>query len=121
MLGKYTNFQKWTLAITIVLFVLFLIPFKKIFHKSDVLIVDESSNSKRIEMLEFKIKKFEVEKLTFDSTLKVISDSIVSLQYEIEKKEMQILNLKKKKHETNIVVRHFNDSDITNFFANRYK
>jgi hypothetical protein len=120
MLGKYTNFQKWMLAITIVLFVMFLIPFKKLFTKPDI-VVNDSDQNKRIELLEFKIKKFEVQKLTFDSTLKVISDSIVSLQYEIEKKEMQILNLKKKKHETNIVVRNFNDSDITNFFANRYK
>ena len=120
MLGKYTSLQKWMLAITIFLFVLFLIPFKKLLTKPDI-VVSDSDQTKRIELLEFKIKKFEVQKLTFDSTLKVISDSIISLQYEIEKKEMQILNLKKKKHETNIVVRHFNDSDITNFFANRYK
>ena len=120
MFEKYTKAQKWIFITTIVLFILFLIPAIIKFRRPKI-VVDESSDAKRIELLEFKVKKFEGEKLMFDSTLKVITDSIVSLQYEIEKKEMQILNLKKKKNETNIVVRNFNDSDITNFFANRYK
>jgi hypothetical protein len=120
MFLKFTISQKMVLIITIISFFLVLFPFKKFYKKPDV-VVNESEQSKRIELLEFKIKKFEVQRLTFDSTIKVITDSIVFLQYEIEKKEMQILNLKRKKHETNIVVRNFNDSDIVNFFANRYK
>ena len=120
MFSKFTISQKMVLIITIISFFLVLFPFKKFYKKPDV-VVNEWEQSKRIELLEFKIKKFEVQRLTFDSTIKVITDSIVFLQYEIEKKEMQILNLKRKKHETNIVVRNFNDSDIVNFFANRYK
>lgn len=120
MFSKFTISQKMVLIITIISFFLVLFPFKKFYKKPDV-VVNESEQSKRIELLEFKIKKFEVQRLTFDSTIQVITDSIVFLQYEIEKKEMQILNLKRKKHETNIVVRNFNDSDIVNFFANRYK
>jgi len=120
MFSKFTISQKMVLIITIISFFLVLFPFKKFYKKPDV-VVNEWEQSKRIELLEFKIKKFEVQRLTFDSTIQVITDSIVFLQYEIEKKEMQILNLKRKKHETNIVVRNFNDSDIVNFFANRYK
>ena len=120
MFSKFTISQKTVLIITIISFFLVLFPFKKFYKKPDV-VVNESEQSKRIELLEIKIKKFEVQRLTFDSTIKVITDSIVCLQYEIEKKEMQILNLKRKKHETNIIVRNFNDSDIVNFFSNRYK
>jgi len=119
MFDKFTKSQKLTIAITVFSVILLFFPFKK-FKKSEV-IINDTDQSKRIEFLETKIKKLNVEQIKHDSAFKTMTDSIICLQYEIEKKELQILNLKKKKHETNNVVRNFNDSDITNFFTNRYK
>lgn len=119
MFINFTKSQKWTIAITIFSVILVFFPYKK-FRKTEV-VTSDADNSKRIELLELKIKKFQVEQIVFDSAFKTMTDSIICLQYEIEKKELQILNLKRKKNETNNVVRNFNDSDITNFFSNRYK
>jgi len=120
MLGKYTNAQKWSLIATVVLFILFLLPWQKIFKRKATIKI-EDNQIERIDNLERQVKKFQVQQLQFDSAFKSMNDSIVSLQYEIEKKELQILKLKTKKHETIDVVRLYNDSDITNFFSNRYK
>jgi cbb3-type cytochrome oxidase subunit 3 len=119
MLSNFTKSQKWTIAITIFSVILVFFPFKK-FKKSEI-VINDNDQSKRIELLESKIKKLNVQQIQYDSAFKTMTDSIICLQYEIEKKELQILNLKRKKHETNNVVRSFNDSDITNFFSNRYK
>lgn len=120
MLGKYTNAQKWSLIATVVLFILFLLPWQKILTRKPKIKI-EDNQIERIDNLERQVKKFQVQQIEFDSAFKSMGDSIVSLQYEIEKKELQILKLKTKKHETIDVVRSYNDSDITNFFTNRYK
>jgi len=120
MLNRFTKAQIYTLIATVVMFILFLLPWKKILTRKAKFDVDiEQIN--RIEKLEFQVKKFQIQQIQFDSAFKSMNDSIVSLQYEIEKKELQILKLKTKKHETIDVVRSYNDSDITNFFSNRYK
>ena len=121
MLRKFTKAQIYILILTVVMLILFLLPWKKIMTQKTEVVFNELDQSKRIELLESKIKKFQVQQIVFDSTFTTMTDSIVSLQYEIEKKELQILNLKRKKHETNTVVRNFNDTDVIYFFSKRYK
>ena len=120
MLNRFTKAQIYTLIATVVLFVLFLLPWQKILTRKPKIKIDENQ-IERIDNLERQVKKFQIQQIEFDSAFKSMGDSIVSLQYEIEKKELQILKLKTKKHETIDVVRSYNDSDITNFFSNRYK
>lgn len=115
-----TNPQKWSLVFTVFMFIMFLLPWKKILNPKPKITIDDNQ-FERIDKLEGQVKKFQIQQIQFDSAFKTMGDSIVSLQYEIEKKELQILKLKTKKHETIDVVRSYNDSDITNFFANRYK